>query len=125
MSQFASTNAIPTIHRPDIWDWILEPFLDTVFTEETDKRINGFLAEYGLGEQEVRSLRQEVKEQMLKYNFDTMLWDWVSLDLSDVLRAMRTKYDKKQFETFFRKAMNIALSEKQIGGIDIHQTETN
>ena len=112
LMQFAANNGIPTIHRPYIWDWILEPFLDTEFTDETKTRLDGFLAEYGLGSQEVRTLRQEVETQMLKYNFDTMLWEWVSLGLYDVLRAMRTNYDKKHFEDFFRRAMAIALSEK-------------
>lgn len=34
-------------------------------------------------------------------------------EADDVLRAMRTKYDKKEFEVFFRKAMAIALLKKR------------
>ena len=30
------------------------------------------------------------------FNFPIMLWDWVSLDESDILRAIELLYDKKQ-----------------------------
>jgi len=49
---------------------------------------------------------------MIKYNFDTMLWEWVDLDLFDVLRAMRVKYDAAEFNKFYWEAMRIALRPK-------------
>lgn len=51
---------------------------------------------------------------MLKYNFDTMLWEWGGFDASDVLRAMRTKYRKEEFEDFYRRVMEIALLTKKL-----------
>jgi hypothetical protein len=110
--KFVKDNNIKTVDRPNLWDWILEPFLDTEFTDEMNQRINKLLAEYGLTVKIVISLRQEVETQMLKYNFDTMLWDWTNLGASDVLRAMRTKYDKEKFREFYNRVMNIALTNK-------------
>lgn len=113
LEDFAKRNTIKTVERPRIWEWILEPFLDTAYTAETDQKLKTLLEDYGLKTDRVRSLRAEVETQMLKYNFDTMLWDWVGLDASDVLRAMRTKYNKDEFEDFYQQVMNIALLTKK------------
>jgi len=75
LEEFAIKNNIKTVERPWIWDWILEPFLDTEFTNETDQRLTRLLESYGLKKEQVKSLRKEVETQMLKYNFDTMLWE--------------------------------------------------
>lgn len=109
---FATTNNIKVVDRPFIWEWILEPFLDTEYTEEMDQRLMGFLGDYGLTTNEVKSLRAEVGAQMHKYNFDTMLWEWTVLDASDVLRAMRTKYSKNEFRDFYARVMKIAMLTK-------------
>ena len=113
LKAFARRNDLRTVKRPDIWGWILEPFLDTEFTKETDERLTRLLNEYGLTKETVDSIRKEVKTQMLKYNFDTMLWEWGGLGAEDVLKAMRTKYDKEDFKEFYDKVMKIALLTKQ------------
>ncbi|MGB3342576.1 MAG: hypothetical protein WBA61_01560 [Aequorivita sp.] len=113
LKAFARRNDLRTVKRPDIWGWILEPFLDTEFTKETDERLTRLLNEYGLTKETVDSIRKEVKTQMLKYNFDTMLWEWGGLGAEDVLKAMRTKYDEEDFEEFYDKVMKIALLTKQ------------
>lgn len=112
LEEFAKKNNIKTVERPMIWGWILEPFLDTEFTTETDERLTKLLINYGLKADQIKSLRSEVETQMLKYNFDTMLWEWGGFDASDVLRAMRTKYKKAEFEDFYKRVMNIALLTK-------------
>lgn len=109
LENFATTNQIQLIERPDIWSWILEPFLDTEYTENNHLQISNLLQKHGLKPEQITVLRNEVEDQMLKYNFDTMLWEWCSFDASDVLRAMRTKYNKEEFERFFKQVMNIAL----------------
>ena len=113
LKEFAHRNNIKAIKRPDIWGWILEPFLDTEFTQETDERLTRLLSEYGLTKEIVSSIRKEVKTQMLKYNFDTMLWEWGGLGAEDVLKAMLTKYDEDNFKEFYNKVMKLALSTKQ------------
>ncbi|RTZ50473.1 hypothetical protein EJ377_07095 [Chryseobacterium arthrosphaerae] len=109
LEKFAGRNNIKTVKRPMIWEWILEPFLDTEFTPETDQKLTEILAKFGLTAEQVQNLRAEVETQMLKYNFDTMLWEWCGFDASDVLRAMRTKYQKTEFEDFYQRVMEIAL----------------
>ena len=61
----------------------------------------------GISNDEINSIRNEVKDQMMKYNFDTMLWEWGGLGLEDVLAAMRAKYNKVKFDDFFKRAMEI------------------
>ena len=113
LKAFARRNDLRTVKRPDIWGWILEPFLDTEFTKETDERLTRLLTEYGLTKETVDLIRKEVKTQMLKYNFDTMLWEWGGLGAEDVLKAMRTKYAEEDFTEFYDKVMKIALLTKQ------------
>jgi hypothetical protein len=113
LQEFATKNNIKTIERSWIWDWILEPFLDTEYTAETDQRLTKLLESYGLTTDHVKSLRAEVEIQMLKYNFDTMLWEWGGFGASDVLKAMRTKYKKDEYEDFYRRVMEIALLTKK------------
>lgn len=114
LENFARRNNIKTVERPMIWEWILEPFLDTEFTAETDQKLTEILEKFGLSAEQVRNVRAEVEIQMLKYNFDTMLWEWCGFDASDVLRAMRTKYQKTEFEDFYKRVMKIALlTEKE------------
>jgi hypothetical protein len=113
LEEFAKKNNIKTVERPMVWGWILEPFLDTEFTPETDERLTKLLNNYGFTIDLIKSLRTEVETQMLKYNFDTMLWEWGGFDASDVLRAMRTKYKKDEYEDFYKRVMEIALLTKK------------
>jgi len=109
LKHFCIHNNIKTFKANSNWEWILEPYLDTEYTEETNTRLNKLLSENGISNEEVMNLRKEVKEQMLIYNFDTMLWEWISLGLADVLAAMRAKYSDEQFEDFYMRAMEIQL----------------
>ncbi|MBK6963192.1 MAG: hypothetical protein IPH20_04440 [Bacteroidales bacterium] len=109
LEDFAEKNKISIVERPMIREWILEPFLDTEFTAGSDQRLTSLLGKSGLTADQVSSLRAEVETQMLKYNFDTMLWEWGGLGASDVLRAMRTKYNKDEFKDFYKRVMEIAL----------------
>ena len=113
LKEFAIKNKLKIVRRPNIWGWILEPFLDTEFTKETDERLTKLLKEYGLNKDYISSLRKEVKTQMFKYNFDTMIWEWGGFGAEDVLKAMRTKYNERDFKEFYHKVMKIALLNKQ------------
>jgi hypothetical protein len=80
LKKFAEQNKIHLSDRVELWDWILEPLLDTEFTDEHKERLYNLLEKYQLGRQTVDHLREIVKEQMMKYNFDTMLWEWECLE---------------------------------------------
>jgi len=110
---FAQNNDMKLIERQDIWGWILEPFLDTEFADDENTHLMKLLNEYGLTENMVSEIRNKVGPQMIKYNFDTMLWEWVNLGASDVLRAMRLKLDKSDFRDFYKQVMEIALLDKK------------
>lgn len=115
LKAFAQKNNIKAVERPMIWEWILEPFLDTEFTAETDQLLTKHLEKYGLMASHIKSLRAEIETQMLKYNFGTMLWEWGQLGASDVLCAMRTKYNKAEFAAFYQRVMKIALLAPKTG----------
>jgi hypothetical protein len=89
---------VKIVERQNIWGWILEPSLDTEYTDETHQQFSLLLEDYGLTAEQVKTLRMEVKTQMFKYNFDTMLWEWCLLGANDVLKAMRTKYNKNEYQ---------------------------
>ncbi|NMH89050.1 hypothetical protein [Flavivirga algicola] len=107
LTEFADRNNIMISEKNWTWDNILEPFLDTEFTKEEAENTINSLVKNGISKDVVIKLREEVSKQMYKYNFDTMLWEWVSLGLSDVLQAMRVKYSDKEFQEFYKKAMSI------------------
>lgn len=112
LEKFIKKYNIPLSEHSWNWSWILEPYLDTEFTEENKERVMARLSENGLEKTEVDKIRNEVGKQMYKYNFDTMLWEWCSLDLLDVLSAMRAKYNKEQFREFYKRALEIDTRKK-------------
>ena len=106
---FMERNNINSFKPSRTWSWILEPYLDTEYTSENHKRIIKLLSTKKIHEAELDKIRNEIKNQMLKYNFDTMLWEWGDLGVSDVLAAMRVKYNDIEFRDFFKRAMEIQL----------------
>lgn len=112
LKKFVEKNRIRLTENSWNWDWILEPYLDTEFTKDNEQRVLERLIENGINENEVDQIRAEVGKQMYKYNFDTMLWDWCSLGLTDVLSAMRAKYDKNEFRDFYKRAIEIDKRNK-------------
>jgi hypothetical protein len=113
---FAERNKIKTTVRAANWNLITEPFLDTEFSEEQKQWTTERLRSNGISEQETFQLRDEIGRQMYKYNFDTMLWEWTNLGLTDVLSAMRVKLDKKEFKDFYWRAMEIEQRQKSPSG---------
>ncbi|WP_417784672.1 hypothetical protein [Tenacibaculum sp.] len=109
LKEFTERNNITTFKETKNWNWLLEPYLDTENTPEEIIKINQLLNKHGFSDSEIMKIRTEVEKQMYKYNFDTMLWDWFSLGLPDVLAAMRVKYNEKEFTEFYKKAMEIEL----------------
>ncbi len=111
---FAEKNNLPFSDRPALWDWILEPFLDTEFTAEDKERIYILLEKYELGRETVDKLRETVTEQMIKYNFETMLWEWTMFSALDVLNAMKPRLTPNEFKIFYKQVMEIALRPDRI-----------
>ena len=57
LESFAKRNNIEIDTRFDIWDAILEPFIDTEFTPENAKKNKENLEEYGLEEEQIQKSR--------------------------------------------------------------------
>lgn len=114
LEAFAKRNRIIVKRRFDIWDAILEPFIDTEFTPENARRNKENLEKYGLKEKQVKEWRARVSETMIAYNFGTGLWDWVHLGLWDLLTAYKIgigeKMTKKEYSDLYWKSMAVALS---------------
>lgn len=106
---FAKRNDIRIKNRNSNWELITQPFLDTEVDGYYMKTVEAQLAKNKIPKREVEELRQEISRQMYKYNFDTMLWEWVSLGLSDVLAAMRVKYNASDFDKFYWRAIEVEL----------------
>ena len=113
LESFASRNNIAVQTRFDIWDAILEPFIDTEFPPENAKRNKENLERYGLGEEQVQKWRERVGETMVAYNFGTGLWDWAHLGLWDLLNAYQLglgeKLTEEQYAQLYWDSMKIAL----------------
>lgn len=109
---FARQHQIPVVDRHSNWEWIAAPFLDTETRAEDLARYQHLLSGQGLEAAEVAQLRGEVEAALLAYNFDTLLWEWVSLGLWDVLAAMQARCSGAAFAAFYWRAMAIELREK-------------
>jgi hypothetical protein len=91
------------------WDWITEPFLDTEFSPEAQMATLRLLSERGIAKEETARLRAEIAPTLIKYNFDTMLWEWAHLGLFDVLLAMRAQYNGMQYAEFYHRAIEVEM----------------
>lgn len=112
LREFANRNNIRITERMSNWDWITEPFLDTEFDDEHKERTIKLLESNGILKKEAMELRAEIEEQMNKYNFDTMLWEWGGFGLNDVFSAMKPKLEKKEFRDFYWRAIEIEQRNK-------------
>jgi hypothetical protein len=111
----AARHALPIVRRIDVWALILEPFLDTEFSEQSQQRTFEILHENGISRELCEALRQELGPAMHHYNFATFLWEWVHLGLYDLFSAMSSVSSNllawrkgRSFATFYWEAMEIA-----------------
>lgn len=113
LARAAEAHAVPTVRREDVWDMLLEPFLDTWFDDDFQKRTLQRLEENGIGRAETESIRERVGFPMLHHN--AMLWEWVHLGLWDLLEAHRNVWVRLlrgltpgRYRAFYAWAMEIA-----------------
>jgi predicted metal-dependent HD superfamily phosphohydrolase len=99
---------VRTTRRSSVWSALLDPFLDTWEEQETIDRQFAWLASLGLDRETVDRWRREVAVAMVAYNFGTSLWEWVDLDLYDLLVAQRARLSRPDFADFYRRAMALA-----------------
>lgn len=112
-------NGVKVVKRNDLWSLILEEFLDTEFTEKDRELCYKILEENEVERIECDSIRKNIKDMMLSYNFESGLWDWTYLGLYDLLSAAngilvnkKYKLKDKEFISFYKEAVKLALKGK-------------
>jgi hypothetical protein len=112
---FCERNERPLVERPDLWGALLEPFLDTLFTEHSDRYTRDLLTRHGLSPDEIAEIRARFEPAMVAYNIDSGLWDWCYLGLEDLLNALvghlsgeRHRLPPAEFADVYRWAMELA-----------------
>lgn len=78
------------------WEIVCQEILDTEFSHVYYQKCCDELRKRGKSEQDIFEMRKCAWYTAGWFNFPMMLWDWVSLDESDILRAVELLYDKKQ-----------------------------
>jgi hypothetical protein len=78
------------------WEIVCEEMVDTEYSPIWYQRCYDELRRRGKSEQEIFEMRRFAWQTVGWFNFPMMLWDWVSLDESDILRAIKLLYDYKQ-----------------------------
>ena len=106
LEAFATRFSIARVERADVWADLLEPFLDTQFSEVDQERTLRRLENQGFSLDEVRNIRAGVKEPVLRYN--SVVWEWTHLGLFDLLEAFNKNSFPETFDDFYRYAMEIA-----------------
>lgn len=116
LQSVAAEHNIPVVRRIDVWDLILEPFLDTEFNDDHKAKTVRTLEECGLSRSEVEILRTSLHRCMYKYNIESGLWDWSSLGLTDVLdmrlgilTGLSCRLSQDAYKEFYFQAMEIAF----------------
>jgi hypothetical protein len=105
----AEAHGVPSVPRVDVWDLLLEPFIDTTFDEADQERTLDRLEQNGIPRDEAAAIRATVRKPMLAYN--SIIWDWVHLGMYDLLSAhlhLRRTVSEAAFVEFYRWAQEIA-----------------
>lgn len=108
LADFASRNGIPFADRADLWSFILEEFLDTEFSPESQEGTLRYLESNGVSRAETQAMRELVGKRMLALT--AMTWEWMHYGLYDVLVAMKpfTFTTGWPFSRFYEESMRLA-----------------
>ncbi|MCF2526516.1 hypothetical protein [Yinghuangia soli] len=86
LERWCADEGIAVRRRPDVWGDLLEPYLDTEFTDRMREITDERLSARGLGPEEVADIRERVAPLMIIFN--DFLWDEYHLGLCDLLDAL-------------------------------------
>ena len=102
--EFVELKELSVVQRFDVWDLLLEPYLDTELTWENRKRNRKSLRAIGLSGIETTRIRRKVNSAMWLYN--SFAWEWFHLGLYDVLIAMRQPHSFRSLFQRFSHSQN-------------------
>ncbi len=86
LKSLGERHAVPLIRRTDVWDLLLEPFVDTEFDDAARARTEPELLGVGFSREDITKIRARFGPAMRAYN--GVLWDWAHLGLYDLLHAL-------------------------------------
>lgn len=92
LERFCRRHGIARKARRDVWEDLLEPFLDTWIAPEDERATVERLREAGFPPEEVAEIRRRLAPLMHAYNFDGMVWEWAVLGLYDLLSAANAPF---------------------------------
>jgi len=78
------------------WEIVCQEVLDTEHSHVYYQKCFEELLRRGKSEREIFEMRKFAWYTAGWLNFPMMVWDWVSLDESDILRAIEWLYDRRQ-----------------------------
>ncbi|MFE9421965.1 hypothetical protein ACFYNO_03260 [Kitasatospora sp. NPDC006697] len=113
VKRFCADHGIPLRTRPDVWAALLEPYLDTEFSEQEQELTDALLRRAGLDGAAVQEIRDRVGSMVWQYNL--VVWDWVHLGLADLFEAATSSWVPEELRVaevdqadFYRWAVRIA-----------------
>jgi hypothetical protein len=78
------------------WEIVCQEILDTEYSHVYYQKCFEELRRRGKSEKEIFEMRKFAWHTAGWLNFPMMVWDWISLDESDILRAIEWLYDRRQ-----------------------------
>jgi len=101
------TQGLPITRHLDVWHLLLEPYIDTEYSEAHQQETHRRLDKIGLVRESVDALRTEVGPWMYRYNIVDWLWDWAHLGQSDLLDAIQ-RYAPDRLQDWYWRSHSIA-----------------
>ncbi|WP_280232525.1 hypothetical protein [Nocardia cyriacigeorgica] len=91
---FCAAHSIPIVRRFDVWAELLEPYLDTEFSDHDQRATIARLERVGIDADEVARIRERVGPVVDAYN--ALVWEWVHLGLRDLFEAATSRFVSEQ-----------------------------
>ncbi|KAF0979946.1 hypothetical protein FDP41_001099 [Naegleria fowleri] len=115
--EYLKLRGIPIIERKvNLWEDITEPFLDTSVPTLDDKKPQILTIYSQMSPKDLDFIYSVISEPLFAYNFETMLWESVSLDLFDVFCSLDKNcplcvkpLGEKEFKQFYNFANKITI----------------
>lgn len=103
--RLAAIESYEPLPRFTIWELVCEEIVDTEYSPEYYERVLAELYRRGLAPEEVTAMRLFAWETAGWLNFEMMLWDWCSLDETDIERAIDWRLEKGEITAEKAEAM--------------------
>lgn len=106
---FAQKHQLPVANKPDVWELLCAPFLDTELTEAEINRNAEKLKELHFSSRATKQIRKKIKYALLG------TWEWQYLGHWDVLAAKqaRSLFYRFNGNDFYWWTMELALQGKR------------